>query len=459
MIPADIIPSEFIQSVNELLSPADAQGLLRSITETPAAVGVRLNPLKPSSLFEDQKRVEWCSLGRRLEERPVFTLIPGLHAGAFYVQEPASMVHSAILENRFDSPVRVLDLCAAPGGKSIAMLSVLPKGSMLVANEVNPQRAKILRENLMKWGAENYMVTSAEAKCFADFKEEFDIVAVDAPCSGEGMMRKDEEAARQWTPGLTRHCASLQQEILTHAVSALRPGGYLIYSTCTFNRLENEQNLEWMLENFSLESVDTSLAGQYGIRGAIDCEASALRFFPHLTASEGLFVALLRKTDSIGSNSRSGKKKGKSSGGKNGKASVPEWIETSRPSSAFIRETREGERVSVVATDDADLMQRIAARVNTLNFGIEAAERKGRDLIPTHDAFLSSAFRRDIFPEIPLTEEEALVYLRRENLQGFPDVPGGICCVTYKGLPLGRINNIGNRSNNLYPHEYKIRNL
>jgi len=452
------IPAEFNEMMINLLGPIQADELLQTIEKGEASVGVRLNHLKEFGGFAGSRKVEWSESGFRLDERPVFSLMPEWHGGAFYVQEPASMVYEKIVKELFSGPVRALDLCAAPGGKTTAMMSGVPEGSLFVANEVNRQRAQILKENLMKWGAENYIVASSPVEAFGNMGEEFDLVAVDAPCSGEGMMRKDPQAVAQWSPGLVKQCESVQRGILPHAVAALREGGYLLYSTCTFNRKENEEMMEWLVEEYPLESVDTGLAGKYGISGGIDTDIHALRFFPHLTGSEGLFVALLRKTDTIAVKAENNRKVQKNVV-RMKPTSVPEWLSPLQRSSAIRLDMDGEEKLCVLSERDVKFASKICCSTSVLNLGIESAELKGKNLIPSHDSFMSSAFRKDAFPILELSREEALDYLRKENLPGYADIKKGVCGVSYNGIILGRINNLGNRSNNLYPRQYKIRVL
>lgn len=351
----------------------------------------------------------------------MFTLNPLFHAGLFYVQEASSMIHETIVERMLPmlgvSP-KVLDLCAAPGGKTTAAINALPDTAMVIANEIMPKRARILRENLMKWGYPDTMVTSADTGVFASAGPMFDLVMADAPCSGEGMMRKDETAASQWSEGLVAGCEALQRKILADAAEALVPGGVLIYSTCTFNTRENEGNLRYAVEQLGLEPVDLQLPPEWGISPQLTGPYPALRFMPHITRGEGLFAAVMRK-----------------------------------PGEAVARNPRD--------------FVRLKASLRPLMDGIpqtEVLRSKGggkKDVIelPRSEWALSCAFPRGQYPEAEVDETMALGYLRHESLTLPEGTPRGFVVITYRGYPLGFVKNLGTRANNLYPAEWKIRNL
>ena len=290
------VPALFLERMRERLGEDGVRAFAAALAEPPS-VAIRLNRRKVADPEAFMRRfagygvspVEWCPSGYRLERRPQFVHDPLLHAGLYYVQEAASMVYESIVAHLMSQPglrdgdrrLRVLDLCAAPGGKSTAILNGLSGKYILVANEFDHARSRILKENLDKWGDPNVIVTNSPTGKFGGLKEFFAIVAVDAPCSGEGMMRRESVARSQWNPGLVEQCVALQRDILADAVAALRPGGFLIYSTCTFNEEENERNVEWLGERYGLSVV-----------------GSPRRFMPHEVGCEGLFVALLQKPGS-----------------------------------------------------------------------------------------------------------------------------------------------------------------
>ncbi|MDE5976071.1 MAG: RsmB/NOP family class I SAM-dependent RNA methyltransferase, partial [Muribaculaceae bacterium] len=280
------LPSGFIDMARDLLKD-EAPSFLEAMECAPV-VSVRMNPRKKGACFEGAEKVKWCENGFYLPERPVFTLDPLLHAGAYYVQDASSMIYYEATKRvltMMGNPERVsvLDLCAAPGGKTTAIIDALPDGSRIVANEFVGKRAAILRENLSRWGFPGAVVTNRDSAAFARDGSRFDIVAVDAPCSGEGMMRKDETARTQWSPQLVEECARLQREILSNAVETVRPGGYLLYSTCTFNRRENEENVKFVVENLGMKPVDLNFPDEWGIPGGIDTPYPATVSYTQLT--------------------------------------------------------------------------------------------------------------------------------------------------------------------------------
>lgn len=398
------LPSDFVEMMSALLG-GEADDFLQAMQKPPVC-SVRLNSRKPGASFPGSVPVKWCPMGVYLPERPVFTLDPLLHAGAYYVQDASSMIYREVtsrIVNALGSgaaPLCVADLCAAPGGKTTAVIDALPDGSRVIANEFVPKRAAILRENLTKWGYPNATVTNHDTSYFRKSGSQFDIVAVDAPCSGEGMMRKDEDAVAQWSPKLIESCAALQREILANAVEAVKPGGFLIYSTCTFNRTENEENALFICEELGLEPYDPAFPVEWGIPRGIGTSLPVYRFMPHKTEGEGLFLAVFRKPG--------------------------EWF-------------------------PSNLSNRIAAPRG------KTAPKSNPKGIPEIEEILSVDFERGKYPEAPLSREQALAYLRREAIVLPDDVPKGIVIVTYGGLPLGAVKNIGSRANNLYPKNWRIR--
>ncbi|MDE6638239.1 MAG: RsmB/NOP family class I SAM-dependent RNA methyltransferase [Muribaculaceae bacterium] len=404
-----------------------------------------------------EKNVEWCKSGYYLPERPNFTLNPLLHAGTFYVQDASSMVYETIVHSLFpDSPAKVCDLCAAPGGKTTAILNALPDGSTMLANEFISSRAQILAENLCKYGYPETVVTNCDTSKLAKMKGRFDLVAVDAPCSGEGMMRKDETARSQWSQGLVKQCAALQKEILGNAVDMVAPGGFLIFSTCSFNTTEDEDNAAWLAETFGLESIDTGLAGKYGIQGQVKGNIQCLRFMPGFTRGEGLFLAVFKKPDDASGFIRRSKDKKKNR--------VNDKIDKK-----FISLARSWteDNLEIICHDGhilamtpatSELLDEIPKGIRIISVGVEIGEIKGKDLIPAH-ALAMSTIMSHPFPEVELSTENALRYLAREAILLPEETPKGYVTVTHKGHPLGFAKNLGNRSNNLYPQEYRIRNL
>ena len=412
------LPAGFTDMIHGLLGE-EAPQLLEAL-QRPPVTSVRLNTRKPGAAFPGAHQVKWCPSGFYLSERPVFTLDPLLHAGAYYVQDASSMIHREVVSRLVDSPVTLLDMCAAPGGKTTAMIDALPDGSRVVANEYMPKRAAILKENLSKWGYPLASVTNRDSSFFAERGDQFDIVAVDAPCSGEGMMRKDEDAVKQWSPELIDKCATLQREITANAEKALRHGGYLIYSTCTFNRKENEEMAEYIRDTLGLIPVDMGFPEEWGIPRGIDTDIPVYRFMPHRTEGEGLFLAVFRK---------------------------PESPDCENSSSEIGRIEKSTTAVSRMARPTS---------VKAPKRSAERAKGKQDIRIPEIEEILSLDFDRSQFPEAEVDLNTALSYLRRESISLSPEVPKGLVVITYKGLPLGMAKNIGSRANNLYPKGWRI---
>ncbi len=433
---------------------ADGAALLEALAATGPVTGIRLNPQKPadtSALLRGAGAVPWCGTAFTLPGRPEFTLDPLFHAGAYYVQDPSSAVHYTIVKRLTEDgrPVRVLDLCAAPGGKTTAALSALPEGSLLVANEVMPARAAALAENTAKWGHPATVVTSAPTDRFPLLGPLFDLIILDAPCSGEGMMRKEPVAVSQWSERLVESCAALQREIAADAIRALRPGGVLLYSTCTFSRQENEEMVRHFVEQYGMESIGLGLE-RYGVpRGWSD--EYCYRFMPHRTRGEGLFVAALRLPgDAPSAPLPKLGKRGKPLASKG----LPQWLagqESYTPIEA-------GGGVSMLAPGLAAAVERLqGARIRILRAGVPLGTPKGRDFVPAPELALSTALRPDAFPDVPLCRDEALRYLRRDAVTLPPSAPRGFVTASYGGLRLGFLKNIGNRANNLFPDRWKIK--
>ena len=428
--------------------------------QSPPEVSVRLNPRKrmATPLFSG-KSVKWTDTGYYLPERPLFTLIPQMHGGAFYVQDASSMIYKHIATYLRDvyhfgrRHTAVLDMCAAPGGKTTAIIDALSDDTLVVANEFVAKRAPVLAENLAKWGHPHCIVTNSDTSVFADAPR-FDIVAVDAPCSGEGMMRKEEEAVAQWSPALVEDCARLQRKILDDACAALRPGGFLIYSTCTFNTRENEDNAAWLRDRYGLEPVEIPIHPSWRIIGALSGKIPCMRFMPHYTRGEGLFAVVFRKPDE-GCRPASALKhrpSGRFSAAKNITA-AKEWLEPTADWRVF---ERKGELFAFSCSVER-MEASLGKGVRILSAGVPVATVKGKDIVPSPELALSLALREGAFPDAALDRDQALTYLRREAVT-LPDGYGkGYVTVSHDGIKLGFVKNIGSRANNLYPQQWRIR--
>lgn len=393
------LPDEFIARILSDDSIPDPEGLLDRLASGNPSVAIRHNRLKSCRPAPGADLVPWCPDGEYLSERKQFTFDPAFHQGLYYVQDPSSMAISAVIASLgLDRPIVYLDACAAPGGKTTAAIDALPAGSFIVANEADPTRAAVLDENLMKWGYADVAITVGQAQKLAKLPTGcFDIIAADVPCSGEGMMRKDHKAVEQWTPGLVRACAALQMEIIEAVWTLLRPGGYLIYSTCTFSRNENEDNVNRICTELGAEQLPLP-----DMPGTVNGH-----FYPHLVRGEGLYIALLKK---------------------------------------------HGNEHSARRLTEKEL----AKATRLLRFGSIDTEPKGKEMIPSHALALRADFDPRRYNTIDVDRETALHFLHRDAVTLPADIPRGLTLLTYGDRPLGWVNNLGNRANNLLPKHLRI---
>lgn len=434
------LPAEFVLQIHNLLGNNEAQTLFDAIQQ-PSLVSIRLNPDKAdnsqlSILNSQLTKVPWCQNGYYLNERLTFTFDPLFHAGMYYVQEASSMFIEQAIKQYVNEPVLALDLCAAPGGKSTHLRSILPEGSLLVANEVIRNRSQILAENLTKWGHTDVMVTNNDPADFAKTTVRYDLILADVPCSGEGMFRKDEGAIREWSPANVEICRQRQQRIVADIWSSLKPGGLLLYSTCTFNTKENEENVEWIINELGAEALKLTIPTDWGVTGNLaGKEFDVYRFLPHKVKGEGFFLAVLRKKGDDEYSTNSGTKEGSRKNIK--KAPGDELIL----------------RSSYYRPQQDVIMQ----KMRVLQSGVLLGEAKGKDIIPTQALAMADIAARDSYPRKDISYEQAIAYLRRETIVLESDVPRGYVLLTYRDIPLGFVKNIGNRANNLYPAEWRIR--
>lgn len=442
------LPEAFIQQMNQLLGAEEYDRLCAALEESPA-VSVRQNPFKESSVMQELccgKNVAWSSMGVYLDERPSFTMNPLFHAGAFYVQEASSMFLEQALR-QCGTPKVVLDLCAAPGGKSTLLRSLLPDDALLVSNEPMKNRAHILAENITKWGHEGCLVTCNFPKDFKKLGAIFDVIAVDAPCSGEGMFRKDNPALEMWSLDNVDECAARQREIVTTIWPTLKTGGYLIYSTCTYNTSEDEENVEYFCKELGAEVVEIPTDKEWNITGNLlkNSNIPVYRFMPHRTRGEGFFLALLRKTEEASSQKLKGKL---SFSGLN-----KDWAKVLADTEMVTFEREE--TCYAVRRNDATMISHLLTQLYPLHIGLPVYEKKGNKSIPHHALAMSRLLKSDAYYTVELSLEQALDYLRRQAI--CIDAPRGYVLLTYKGLPLGFANNLGNRANNMYPQNWKIK--
>ena len=408
-------PPEFVSSLESVLGSADAARAVEAMAGE-SSVSVRLNPFKQVesgtlTILEGCSGVPWSPYGYILASRPVFTLHPLFHAGAYYVQDSSAMfagwVFRRLLERFPERPLRVLDLCAAPGGKTTDLAASLREACgddfLLVSNEVMRQRASILSDNVAVWGDPRVVVTSVDPKAFASLPGFFDIILADVPCSGEGMFRKDVKAVEDWSPEMVELCAARQKRILADVWPALRDGGALLYSTCTFEDAENDANLEWAAGELGGEIIPPD--NPFGVRTT----RHGHMLVPGEVPGEGQWVGAMIKNDG--------------------------------PSAS---------RLSVEASMDE------LKRFRPLRMGVSEGEWKGKDFVPNPDWALSISFDRSRYPSAPVAKQTGLRFLHRDTIV-LEGAPLGYNVITYRGVPLGFVKNLGRRCNNLHPQSRRIR--
>lgn len=467
------LPNDFILQMKDIIGDENSRRLCDALAEK-ATVSIRLNRAKTSDIPFDTdtvgKPVAWCNDGFYLNERPLFTLDPLLHAGAYYVQEASSMFLSHVvgtllgkrtadddIEKTDLAPLAILDMCAAPGGKSTILRTMMPQDSLLIANEPIGKRANILSENIQKQGFPNTIVTNNYPKDFSRSGIMFDFILCDVPCSGEGMFRKDRQAIEEWSPQSVAKCQALQREIVSEAWKCLRDGGTMIYSTCTFNTRENEENIRWIADELGGEVIDIPTEPSWNISGSLlkDFNMPVYRFIPGKTEGEGLFMAVIRKKGDTTIYSKANRNiKGKNrNNGKNGTGNLSKYI---RRADDFTTIETDGDIVAFPKMWE-QIYKTAGKNLRIVHAGITIGQTKGRDFIPHQALALSTILKKDAFPCVDLEYEDAIKYLRKESIELHGDVPRGYVVVCYKGLPLGFVKNIGNRSNNLYPNEWRVR--
>lgn len=414
-------------------------GLAEVLAGTDPETSVRVNAAKGVRPADGYERVPWSETGIYLPDRPAFTFDPAMHQGLYYVQDASSMIYSEIARRLTADrrPVRWLDACAAPGGKTTAVAAELPAGSFMLANEIDRKRVLALIDNICRWGCDNIAVSSCDTAKIAKMKNFFDIATVDAPCSGEGMMRKEAAAASQWSEALVAECAELQRSIIYNVWQALRPGGYMVYSTCTFNRHENEENVEWAIQELGAESVDLGLDRYDGVIGAIGSDAHCARFIPGRVRGEGLFVSILRKSGD-GESARVRPSKPSK------RLQLPPWL-----NGEYLPLEANGDLYAYPGALSGEFVA-VESHLPILHRGIHLATIKGKDLVPTLDLALSTSLRPDAFPRVAVDREAAIHYLRRQTPAPV-DGPRGYVLLDYASHPLGFIKNLGNRANTLLP--------
>lgn len=450
------LPRDFIENMrNELGDSAEA---LFEALDGLSPVSVRINADKWHSDMWGEV-VPWCRWGRYLDVRPQFTLDPIFAAGGYYVQEAGSQFIEHILRSEGIDSGKILDMCAAPGGKSTLYSSVVGDRGVVVANEYVRNRANILADNIRKWGLGNVVVTNNDPQHIAAFENWFDVVAVDAPCSGEGMFRKDEVARAEWSNQNVTMCAMRQISILRQAWQSLKAGGLLIYSTCTFNSVEDEGILEQMTAEWGeqIERCTTiEIDDRWGIERVEVGDFQGFKFFPHRVRSEGFFVAVARKRADVGGGAKSPKarKKIMVTATKDVVKELSGWVDNPEK----LQFVQVGENYYCYPKEYYEQIKALSENLTVIYSGVEMGQVFKGKLKPEWALSQSVWFNRDRVPVVAVDKDTALDFLRKKDIDA-TIFEQGICAVMYEGYLLGFVKRIGNRVNNTYPNSLKINNL
>lgn len=449
-----VLPQTFIDSLIDLPG-FDREKFIAAHSNPQQVTSIRLNPKKPTNAVKElpvEAQVPWCETGSYLSERPSFTLDPVFHGGAYYVQEASSMFLDYAVKQIYKDkpePVRVLDLCAAPGGKSTLLAAALPN-SFLVSNEVIKTRVSILSENITKWGSDHVMVTNNDPKDFKKLPGYFDLIIVDAPCSGSGLFRKDTNAIDEWSEANVEMCGLRQQRILSDIIGSLKQNGVLIYSTCSYSATEDEDICDWVTEQFKLQTIQLTIDSSWGIVETISKKHSAFgyRFYPDKVKGEGFFIACFKQTNAVDNFYGYDNKVAVAS--KSVQSIVEPFLEN--PKSYHITDQKE-----IVIGFLKKWEEETATITKTLNVrksGVAIGNIKGKDLIPHHELALSNLLSAEI-PFVNLDKDQALKYLRRQDISLENEKKGWTIC-RYGDINLGWVKVLPNRVNNYYPTNWRI---
>jgi 16S rRNA C967 or C1407 C5-methylase (RsmB/RsmF family)/NOL1/NOP2/fmu family ribosome biogenesis protein len=447
---SNIFPSAFLRALKEDFN-IEGESLLSNAGGP--VTSIRLNPFKATSEFADEEQVPWSTDGKYLKERPSFIADPLFHAGCYYVQEASSMFLEQALRQTADltSPLRVLDLCASPGGKSTLINSLISEESLLVSNEIIKARANVLADNLTKWGTINSVVTNNDPKDFKRLEGYFDVMVIDAPCSGSGMFRKDPDTIQHWSEGAVQLCSERQQRILADVYPALKEDGILIYSTCSYSKEENEVIADWLSDEFGMESIRLEIEETWGI---VETQSDknhcyGYRFYPDKVKGEGFFIACFRKTETT-PDIRLYKEKVPSIGKKELEI-LKGW--TNPENDLYIIPV--GDEYAAIDSRHATDLAILQAKLYLKKSGIRLGKIAGKDLIPDHELALSLIVNSQI-PRIEVSAPEALKYLRKDEVKFEEQHETGWALITFGDYPLGWVKVLPNRINNYFPKELRI---
>lgn len=450
---SNFLPSKLIAALKKDFQ-IDEEEFIRTHQQQEQITSIRVNPAKPIRKFEKHPPVPWCSTGYYLNERPTFTLDPLFQAGTYYVQEASSMFIDHIIRflDLHKEATLTLDLCAAPGGKSTLLNSALHEDSLLVSNEIIKSRVNILADNLTKWGNYNTVVTNNDPMSFNRLPGFFDLMLVDAPCSGSGMFRKDAQSLSEWSEEAVNLCSQRQQRILSDSLSTLKEEGTLIYSTCSYSMEENEQIADWLAANHDMQSIPIAIDPTWQIeetRSPVH-QCHGYRFYPHKVQGEGFYIACFRKKKSQGTFN---KKKVKIDKSQLDKTILKDWVKMEKEFTtlSFKEDTLiipSQHALNIVALQNVLYLKKVGTNLGRL---------AKKELIPHHELALSTAIS-DHVPRIELSLDNAQQYLRKAEMQLTTNIKGW-ALASYSQYALGWIKILPHRINNYYPKEWRIVNL
>lgn len=446
------LPIVFRQRMLHKLGEKNYLKFESSLSES-SPTSIRLHPTKNNEDQGNLSQIPWCPLGKYLNERPSFTLDPAFHTGEYYVQESASMFIWHILDQCIadNKEIKILDLCASPGGKTSLIAAYLENKGLLVANEVIKTRAYTLKTNMIKEAYENVVITNNDPKDFGVLDNFFDIILVDAPCSGEGMFRKNHKAIDEWSEENAIHCAARQRRIIADVLPSLKENGYVIYSTCTYNDQENIDNLIWATKNLPLKNIVVECPEEWGIVKIEKEDNLGYQFYPHLVQSEGFFISLMQKTEATPKNKIKIRVKLEPAS-KSEMLTLSKWVQLN-PNMTFAKDPTD--MVHYYPISFKDEINMLFSYVRIIHCGITFGKITKDIVVPEHDLALYPKVSENI-PRYELSKKEALLFLKKELNQIDSEELGWII-VTYHSNGIGWIKNIGSRLNNYLPNEWKIR--
>ncbi|MFL5741784.1 MAG: methyltransferase RsmF C-terminal domain-like protein [Flavisolibacter sp.] len=446
------LPDALLQSL-EGIEGFHRESFVRSHEEARQVTSIRFNPAK--KIAGERKEwvldgpIPWSKLGYYLKQRPSFTFDPLFHAGCYYVQEASSMFLEQALKQLLDLtlPIKVLDLCGAPGGKSTHIQSLISPESVLVSNEVIRNRSLVLKDNIIKWGSNNVIVTNNDPKAFQKLKNYFDVLVVDAPCSGSGLFRRDEEAIEEWSVHAVTLCAQRQQRVLADALPSLKEGGLLVYSTCSYSKEEDENIADWLKEEWMMQPESLMIDDSWGIVKSISSSGSVgYRFYPDLLRGEGFFLSCFRKLSGEGQQKFRVQAPEKLSASE--KKIIEPWLK------AEVQFIRNNQGITALPPHLLAECSILNPLLNIQYAGVMVGSVMKDRLVPEHSLALSTIVRDDL-PAQELDEETAIRYLQRQDIN-FNSPLRGWQLVRFEGHNLGWVNVLPNRVNNYYPREMRI---